>query len=112
MANLLFAKALQRRFAGTKKTAYAVHPGVVATNLGRNMGPVLSRVLGAIGPLFLKSVGEGAETGLFAAVSPKAVPLAGNYLADSNVAKPRADAEDAAPANRLWAESEKMIEAL
>jgi hypothetical protein len=25
-------------------------------------------------------------------VSPKAVPLAGNYLADSNVKKPRADA--------------------
>jgi NAD(P)-dependent dehydrogenase (short-subunit alcohol dehydrogenase family) len=31
IANLLFAKELQRRFAGTKKTAYAVHPSVVDT---------------------------------------------------------------------------------
>ena len=112
LADLLFAKELQRRFAGTKKTAYAVHPGVVDTNLARNLGPVLSRVLAAIGPLFLKSVGEGAATEVFAAVSPKAVPLAGNYLADSNVMKPRADAEDAALATRLWAESEKIVQAL
>ena len=41
IANLLFAKELQRRFAGTKKTAYAVHPGVVDTNLARNLGPVV-----------------------------------------------------------------------
>jgi NAD(P)-dependent dehydrogenase (short-subunit alcohol dehydrogenase family) len=112
IADLLFAKELEHRFAGTKKTAYAVHPGVVDTNLARNLGPVLSRVLGAIGRLFLKSVGEGAATEVFAAVSPKAVPLAGNYLADSNVLKPRADAEDAALATRLWAESEKIVQAL
>jgi NAD(P)-dependent dehydrogenase (short-subunit alcohol dehydrogenase family) len=112
MANLLFAKELQRRFAGTKKTAYAVHPGVVDTNLARNLGPVLSRVLAAIGPLFLKSVGEGAATEVFAAVHAKAVPLAGNYLADSNVYKPRADAEDVALVSRLWAESERIVRAL
>lgn len=73
-----------------------MHPGVVATNLARNLGPVLAPLLASIGPLFLKSVGEGAATEVFAAVSPKALPLASNYLADSNVKKPRADAEDAA----------------
>lgn len=62
LANLLFAKELQRRFAGTKKTAYAVHPGPVSTNLARNTGRILSRVLRAIGVLFLKSVAEGAAT--------------------------------------------------
>jgi hypothetical protein len=45
-------------------------------------------------------------------VSPKAVPLAGNYLANSNVKKSRADAEDAALATRLWVESEKIVQAL
>ena len=100
IADLLFAKELERRFAGTKKTAYAVHPGVVDTNLARNMGPVLSRVLGAIGRLFLKSVGEGAATEVFAAVSPKAVSLAGNYLADSNVMKPRSPGYAPFPSSR------------
>ena len=59
IAILLFAKELQRRFAGTKKTANAVHPGVVDTNLARNLGPVLRRVLADIGHLFLKSVRRG-----------------------------------------------------
>ena len=112
LANLLFAKELQRRFAGTKKTAYAVHPGVVATNLARNLGPLLRRALAVTAPLFLKSVGEGAATEVFAAVSPKALPLAGNYLADCNMSKPSADAEDSALAARLWAESEKIVQAL
>lgn len=112
IADLLFAKELQRRFAGTRKTAYAVHPGVVATNLARNLGSVRSRVLAALGPLVLKSVAEGAATEVFAAVSPKALPLADSYLSNSNVTKPRADAEDAALATRLWAESEKIVRAL
>lgn len=112
MANLLFAKELQRRFTGTKKTAYAVHPGVVNTNLARNVEGLFGRVLTVLGPLILKSVGEGAATELFAAVNPKAVPLAGNYLANSNVSKPRADSEDAALASRLWAESEKIVQSL
>lgn len=112
LANLLFAKELQRRFTGTKKTAYAVHPGVVATNLARNLGPVLSRVFTAMGQLFLKSVDEGAATAVFAAVNPKALPLAGSYLSDSNVRKPRADAEDATLAARLWEVSEGIVRAL
>ena len=73
---------------------------------------MLSRVLAAIGPLFLKSLGEGAATEVFAAVNAKALPFAGSYLSDSNVEKPRADAEDAALATRLWAESEKIVQAL
>jgi len=75
-------------------------------------GPVLRGVFAAVGHLFLKSVAEGAATEVFAAVSPKAVPLAGNYLADSNVSEPRADVEDAALAARLWSESEKIVQAL
>jgi WW domain-containing oxidoreductase len=112
IANLLFAKELQRRFAGTKKTAYAVHPGVFGTNLGSTWGRCSVGCWRPSGPLFLKSVGEGAATEVFAAVGPKAVPLAGNYLADSNAKKPRADAEDAALATRLWVESEKIVQAL
>ena len=73
---------------------------------------MLRRVLTGIGPRFLKSVAEGAATEVFAAVHPKALPLAGCYLADSNLDKPRTDAEDAALATRLWAESEKIVQPL
>src|SRR6195256_5293877 len=58
-ANLLFAKELARRLAGTRRTANAVHPGVIRTNLIRH-NPILNMVAAVFSPLFLKTVGQGA----------------------------------------------------
>lgn len=109
MANLLFAKELSRRFEGTKKTANAVHPGVIRTNLSRHMNPVANRVFGVFGSLFQKSVPQGAATEVYVAASPKAAGITGKYWADVNVAKPRNDAEDAAVAKKLWEVSESIV---
>lgn len=111
-ANLLFAKELHHRFAGTKKTAYAVHPGVIRTNLARSMGDAVETVLSIVEPLFLKTIPQGAATEVFAAVHPKALALAGQYLANCNAAKPRKDAEDAALARQLWEVSEQIVQGL
>jgi len=111
-ANLLFAKELQRRFAGTKRTAYAVHPGVIHTNLARSMGGVVNAIMTIAGPLFLKTVPQGAATEIFASVHPKALTLAGQYLADCNAATPRKDAGDAALAQKLWSVSEQIVQGL
>jgi WW domain-containing oxidoreductase len=111
-ANLLFAKELQRRFSGTKKTAYAIHPGVIHTNLARSAGGIVQAFFAIAGPLFLKTVPQGAATEVFAAVHPKALVLAGHYLADCNAATPRKDAEDAALAQRLWDVSEQIVKGL
>ncbi len=102
MANLLFAKELSRRFAGTGRTAYAVHPGVITTNLARSLNPVLRNLMAVAGPLMMKSIPQGAATECFCAVHPAAPALSGNYFADCNVATCRADGNDAALARRLW----------
>ena len=115
IANILFAVELARRFQGTKRTANAVHPGVIRTNLARNMGAIAAIadvVLAVTGPFVLKSVGEGAATQTWAAVHPDAAQISGEYLADCNVASPRADARDPAIAARLWARSEEIVAAL
>jgi len=112
MANLLFAKELQRQFHGSGRTAYAVHPGVVNTNLVRNLGPMLRMLASSVGSLLLKTVEEGAATEVFAAVSPKALPLAGCYLADSNKKKSRADADSPWLARQLWVKSEEIVRSL
>ena len=112
LANLLFAKELARRFAGTKKTANAVHPGVIQTNLGRHMNPVMTFFFGLFGSLVLKSIAQGAATEVYVAANPKAEQVSGEYFADSNVAKARGDADDAALAKRLWEVSEKIVEQL
>ena len=112
MANLLFAKELARRFAGTRKTANAVHPGVIKTNLGRHMNPVASFLFGTVGPLVLKSVPQGAATEVYVAVHPAVATTSGAYFADCNVARPRPDADDPALAARLWEVSEKIVAGL
>lgn len=109
IANLLFAKELSRRFQGTGKTANAVHPGVIRTNLGRHMNPVANFVFGLVGPLGLKSVPQGAATQVYVATNPALSKTTGAYFADCNVAKPRPDANDEALAKKLWEESEKIV---
>jgi len=115
-ANLLFAKELARRFAGTAKTANAVHPGViVATNLTRYMNvpePIAKVGFGLLNLLIFKTIAQGAATQCYVAASPAIKAISGQYFADSNSAKPRADADDPALANRLWEISEEIVSSL
>jgi NAD(P)-dependent dehydrogenase (short-subunit alcohol dehydrogenase family) len=108
-ANVLFAKELARRLAGTRRTANAVHPGVIRTNLGRHMNPIANAFFGLVGPLVLKNVAQGAATEVYAAVHPAVAGVSGAYLADCNVAKCRPDAEDPALAARLWKVTEEIV---
>ncbi|HEV8547888.1 MAG TPA: SDR family oxidoreductase [Polyangiaceae bacterium] len=107
-ANLLFAKELARRFSGSERTANAVHPGVIRTNLQRHMNPLLSVVFGTFGPLALKNVAEGAATEVYVATRPELAGVSGQYFADCNLASPRSDAEDPALARQLWDVSERI----
>lgn len=109
LANLLFAKQLARRFVGSGRTANAVHPGVIRTNLQRHMNPLLAASMAIAGPLMLKTVAEGAATQTYVATHPDLAGVSGDYFANCNVARPRADANDAELARRLWETSEKIV---
>jgi WW domain-containing oxidoreductase len=110
-ANLLFAKELARRLAGTQRTANAVHPGVIRTNLIRH-NPVLNLAAAVFSPLVLKTVAQGAATQVYVATNPALAAVSGEYFADCNVATPRADALSTATAKRLWEVSEQIVAAL
>ncbi len=112
LANLLFAKELARRFAGSRRTANAVHPGVIWTNLNRHMPAAASLFYLVAGPLVLKSVAQGAATQVYVAVHPAVAGISGAYFADCNVARPRPDAEDPALARRLWEVTESIVAGL
>ena len=111
-ANLLFVKQLARRFKTARKTANAVHPGVIRTNLQRHMNPVMTLAMSISGPLALKSVPQGAATEVYVATSPKLAEVSGCYFADCNPAKVRSDAEDERLAERLWEVSEQIVSGL
>lgn len=108
LANLLFATELARRFAGSARTAYAVHPGVIRTELVRHMNPVMRGAFSLIGPIALKSIPQGAATECYAAAHPDATRHSGAYLADCNPARPSAQGRDAGLAAKLWSVSEEI----
>ena len=108
-ANLLFAKELARRFAGTRRTANAVHPGVIRTDLSRHMSPLARALFGLAGPIVLKNVEQGAATQVYAAVHPAVAGISGAYFADCNIARCRPDAEDPALSARLWKVTEEIV---
>jgi retinol dehydrogenase 12 len=101
LANVLFSQELARRTAGTGVTMYALHPGVVASDIWR-------RVPWPVRPLMTRrmlSVDEGAATSLYCATSPEVAEASGLFYdkcaprAASRVATPELGAE-------LWQRSE------
>ena len=109
LANLLFARSLARRFAGTKRTANAVHPGVIATNLGRHMGLAARIGFPIAAAIALKNVGEGAATQCYVATHPSLAGVSGEYFADCNIAESSSHGRDAAMGDRLWQVSEEIV---
>lgn len=112
LANLLFAKALAKRLHGTSKTANAVHPGVIKTNLARNMAPLVRLSLALFEPLALKSIPEGAATQCYVATRPELTGVTGEYFADCNIAPTNALAQNSELGERLWTESERIVSKL
>jgi WW domain-containing oxidoreductase len=111
-ANLLFAKELARRLAGSRRTANAVHPGVILTKLTRSMTPFARIGLAIVEPIGLKSVEQGAATQVYAATHPTLASVSGEYFVDCNIAEHRRLANNAELAARLWAESERIVAGL
>jgi NAD(P)-dependent dehydrogenase (short-subunit alcohol dehydrogenase family) len=105
LANVLFTRELARRWAGSGVTAYAVHPGVVATGIWRRLpGPLRWLVT-----RFMITPEEGARTTIFCATAPELASVSGRYYDHERESTPSRVAQDDALAVRLWNESEKMV---
>lgn len=121
-ANSLFAVGLDRRFKDRSVRAFAVHPGMIMTDLGRHMSQADVEELMAIAPpgetLVVKSVEQGAATSVWAASSPDLAGQGGIYLENCQVAKPAGPggdggfmphAADPEAAESLWELSEELV---
>ena len=117
LANVLDAREFGARLAGRRIGAFAVHPGVVNTDLFRNMtdGSMVSRVFRlakTFGSFFLASPLSGSLTTLRCAVDPAlaAPELSGKYWANMKEVEPSAHALDPANPPRLWKITEDLLE--
>ena len=109
LANLLFAKALAKRLAGTKQTANAVHPGVIATNLWRHMNVVARVAAPVAAAVAMKNMEQGAATQCYVATHPSLASVSGEYFSDCNITKPSRHARNEAMAERLWDVTEAIV---
>lgn len=114
-ANILHAVELDRRYGPLGVHAWAVHPGMVATDLGRHFtrddyADLIQRAKSA-GSELPPRVGPevGASTQVWAAVSDDALERTGTYLADVTFAEAKSYATDPDAARRLWALSEELV---
>jgi NAD(P)-dependent dehydrogenase (short-subunit alcohol dehydrogenase family) len=120
-ANALFTVALDHRLSAQGVRAYAVHPGMIVTELGRHLEQADVEALTARAgdmPTNFKSIPQGAATSVWTATSAALEGRGGLYLENCHVAEvtdgPGGDgvasyAVDPAAAERLWTLSEELV---
>jgi NAD(P)-dependent dehydrogenase (short-subunit alcohol dehydrogenase family) len=107
LANGLFSLELARRLRGTAATSNSLHPGVVATNIMRNMN-FTPPAGGGGGGFQFETPAQGAATSCYLASHPSLARVSGLYFVDCNPAEPSAHQRDPALAARLWEVSEEL----
>jgi len=101
LANVLFSAELGRRLAGSGVATYALHPGVVASDVWRAV-PWPIRPLMKLGMI---STEQGAVTTLHCATAPQLAGESGLYYDKCQARTPSAMGRDAALAQELWRRS-------
>ena len=107
-ANILFAKELARRLAGTDVTANALHPGVVWTNMVTGRTAPLSWFVPLLRPMLI-SPADGAKTSVYLASSPAVEGVSGKYFVECRETQPERATNDPVLAKRLWEKSAELV---
>ncbi len=82
LANVLCSLQLGEILRGTRITCNSLHPGVIKTELDRNLGAFSRFAWGAYVRLAGKSVEQGAATSCYVATSDKLGTTSGRYFED------------------------------
>ena len=105
LANVLFSAELGRRLQGTGVTTYALHPGVVASDVWRSLPWPVRELI----KLFMISPQQGAATTLYCANAPGLDAETALYYDACRVKSPSRLARDVSLAAELWQRSEGWV---
>jgi NAD(P)-dependent dehydrogenase (short-subunit alcohol dehydrogenase family) len=105
LANVLHAQELARRLDGSGVTTYALHPGVIASDIWRGVPWPLRSLMKSR----MNSPEQGATTSLYCATSPEVAGESGRYYDDCRAKEPGA-AATAELAAELWRRSSEWTE--
>jgi NAD(P)-dependent dehydrogenase (short-subunit alcohol dehydrogenase family) len=108
LANIMFTYELARRLEGSGVTVNCLHPGAVATGLGKNNGGWATVVIGMLRPFF-RTPESGAATSIYLASAPQVDGVSGKYFSNRKEARSSKASYDATAARRLWDISAQMM---
>ncbi|HXN31052.1 MAG TPA: SDR family oxidoreductase [Polyangiaceae bacterium] len=108
LANVLFTYELARRLEGSRVTANALHPGVVASGFARTY-PGAMGLLYALSGLFMLTPEQGARTSIYLASSPEVEGVTGKYFSRCRQTRSSKISYCQASQRKLWALSEEMV---
>jgi NAD(P)-dependent dehydrogenase (short-subunit alcohol dehydrogenase family) len=109
LANALFSLELGRLLMGTRITSNALHPGLINTEIDRNLNGFMQFAWGVLTAVSGKNVEEGAATSCFVATSPLLGSTSGKYFEDCNAVEVQDSfMQDMAMADGLWFLSEEL----
>jgi NAD(P)-dependent dehydrogenase (short-subunit alcohol dehydrogenase family) len=103
----LITVELSRRLTGTKVTANFLHPGVIRTNLTRDMNPAAQAIFSFV-KLFFLSPDRGARTSIYLATSPEVEGVTGKFFSKEREVQAPTESYDAEVAMRLWQKCEEL----
>ncbi|MGO8961618.1 MAG: SDR family oxidoreductase [Streptosporangiaceae bacterium] len=104
LCNVLFAQELARRLAGSGVTAYALHPGVVASDIWRRVPWPARPIIKAR----MLTIDQGAQTSLYCATSAEVAGDSGLYYDKCTAVEPSPVATPEL-GEQLWVQSETWI---
>eukprot|EP00899_Mesostigma_viride_P020827 jgi/Mesvir1/28746/Mv19715-RA.1 len=116
LANILFTYELARRLpTNTHVTANCLHPGLVATELGRYLLPanvnIFQQLMFGAMRMMAKTPEQGAETSIYLASSPQVEGVTGKYFVDCAPKASTSESYDLETARKLWDLSNELTKA-
>lgn len=109
LANILFAKELAKKLAGTGVTVNSCHPGVVQTELGRHDNKFMQLFIKPLLAPFFKTPVEGAQTQIYLALDPDLANVSGKYFSNCKEETPSKAAQSDETAAWLWQKSSDLV---
>ncbi len=103
LALVMFSNQLAKQLKGSGITVNCVHPGVVRTNLGRDLPWYMKWAV-----VFFKSPTKGAYTSIYLATSAELEGITGKYFANKQEKEASKEAFDEEKIQKLWEISEKL----
>ncbi len=110
LANVLFALELGRLLKGSRITANSLHPGLINTEIDRNVKPILQFAFAVLTGISGKSIEQGAATSCYVATSQLLGSTSGRYFEDCNAVEVSgSNLTNMQMADRLWLVSEELV---